>query len=544
MSEREPNRDASTHVGRIAARAIKLYSRPTVAMEIVRLTEQPQVDAQALKACIEQDPALTCKILRVVNSSLFGLTSRVADLNQALSLLGIKPLKLLVLGFSLPDALFAEVAARELRWYWTGTLTRAVAARLLSEQLWRQPGDEAFIAGLLEDLGMLVMLRELGRPYAKFLSGVIDERCGLRGLERATLGFDHVELSAILFARWQLPQKLIDAISAPRETAHLAQLPSPQGDVAKVLHLAELLSQLVGQRRMRVLPDLLAAGKTYCELSIAELTDLVRQLQPQVDQLAGVLSLELEEGRDYTRILREAHEQLGILAEEAVTGTEEPTDDSAYARLRKQTDELSSAVRSFLFGNSTTRRPAASVNRESSPVTPHGPEHPRSAPCPTNAFQNSTALIRKLASAATSCREQRHELSLLLCDARAHHDLSGPGAQDIGRQLRRALDHACATFDNDYVSLVSLADGAAAVLGNCDRSAALAAAHHAIRELSAPAGPGPSLATAVGVAYSAGVATMSVVPKNFDPAKLIEAAERCLNAARTCGISTVKSIEV
>ena len=89
----------------------------------------------------------------------------MADLNQAIGLLGIKPLKLLVLGFSLPDALFAEVAARELRWYWTNTLTRAVAARLLSEQLWHQPGDEAFIAGLLQDIGILVLMRELGAPW-------------------------------------------------------------------------------------------------------------------------------------------------------------------------------------------------------------------------------------------------------------------------------------------------------------------------------------------------------------------------------------------
>ena len=104
--------EAASQLEEIASRAITLYSRPTVAMELVRLAEEPRVDAKALKNCVAQDPALTCKILRVVNSSLFGLNRPVADLNQAIGLLGIKPLKLLVLGFSLPDALFAEVAAR------------------------------------------------------------------------------------------------------------------------------------------------------------------------------------------------------------------------------------------------------------------------------------------------------------------------------------------------------------------------------------------------------------------------------------------------
>src|SRR3954465_7361304 len=132
--------EVASQLEEIATRAITLYSRPTVAMELMRLANQPSVDANALKECVAQDPALTCKVLRVVNSSLYGLHRPVVDLNQAISLIGIKPLKLLVLGFNLPDALFAEVAARELQWYWTNTPTRAAAARLIAEQMWRQSG--------------------------------------------------------------------------------------------------------------------------------------------------------------------------------------------------------------------------------------------------------------------------------------------------------------------------------------------------------------------------------------------------------------------
>ena len=106
--------DVTSRVEQIAARAAALYSRPTVALEIVRLTSEPQVDPRVLKDLLEKDPALTCKVLRVVNSSFFGLRCEVADLNQALTVLGNKPLRLLVLGFSLPDELFAEMAAEQL----------------------------------------------------------------------------------------------------------------------------------------------------------------------------------------------------------------------------------------------------------------------------------------------------------------------------------------------------------------------------------------------------------------------------------------------
>src|ERR1044072_9650271 len=100
--------EVASQLEEIASRAIALYSRPSVALELVRLADEPRADAKALKECIAQDPALTCKVLRVVNSSLYGLNRPVADLNQAIGFLGIKPLKLLVLGFNLPASLFAE----------------------------------------------------------------------------------------------------------------------------------------------------------------------------------------------------------------------------------------------------------------------------------------------------------------------------------------------------------------------------------------------------------------------------------------------------
>ena len=113
--------DPTATLDRLVGRAEQLYSLPAVAMEVLQLTDNPQVDTRALKECIENDPALTGKILRVVNSSLFGLSREVSDLNQALALLGTKPLKLLVLGFSLPSGLYAGIEARTLGRYWRRT---------------------------------------------------------------------------------------------------------------------------------------------------------------------------------------------------------------------------------------------------------------------------------------------------------------------------------------------------------------------------------------------------------------------------------------
>ena len=341
--------DVSSRVEQIAARAAALYSRPTVALEIVRLTNEPQVDPRLLKELLEKDPALTCKVLRVVNSSFYGLRREVADLNQALTVLGNKPLRLLVLGFSLPDELFAELAAEQLKWYWRTTLTRAVAARQLATELWQEEGDEAFIAGLLQDIGILALLRELGEPYAKLLGGVMRQRSDLAALERDSLGFDHIELSAALMREWHLPQRLVDAVAAPKQVDRLVRTISVDADLARILHLAELLAQLVGQRRFSVLAELLEAGGAYHDLTKGRLAVLVEKLQPQVEQLANVMSVELAGDQNYVDVLTTAHERMSKLSEEfAGQFRQHRSEDEVYTELLHEAQELTIAMKVFL----------------------------------------------------------------------------------------------------------------------------------------------------------------------------------------------------
>ena len=108
-------------------------------------------------------------MLRVVNSSLFGLAHPVSDLNQAITLLGLKPLKLLVLGFSVPPALTTGIEVEMLQAYWKSTLTKAVIAREVAGAPAHGLGDEAFLAGLLADLGLLVLIQRLGEPFLKVI---------------------------------------------------------------------------------------------------------------------------------------------------------------------------------------------------------------------------------------------------------------------------------------------------------------------------------------------------------------------------------------
>jgi HD-like signal output (HDOD) protein len=317
----------------LARRAAHLYTLPNVAVRVLELTEQPQVDAIALRECIEKDPALTTKVLRVVNSSLFGLRRPVSNLSQALALLGTNPLKLLVLGFSLPTGLFSGIAASTLRWYWRRTLTKAVAARRLCEILGLGFADEAFVAALLQDLGMLLLIQELGAPYADLVDKARQHRCDLLALEVASLGFDHTTLTALLMADWGLPRAIIDSVawepganleagsSAGRSDVDRgAPLPGSQKGhdcVGGVVHLAEWIARVLADGRADALDRLLDMGQRDHGLKPEQISALIASLQEEVAGLAEVLSLELSEGFDYRELLAAAHARLAEAAAEA-----------------------------------------------------------------------------------------------------------------------------------------------------------------------------------------------------------------------------------
>ena len=158
--------------------------------------------------------------------------------------------------------------------------------------------------------------------------------------------------------QWHFPQRLIDAVAAPKQMDRLARTISVDADLARILHLAELLAQLVGQRRVSVLPELLEAGGAYRDLTKGRLMVLVEKLQPQVEQLAGVLSVELPGDQNYVEVLTAAHEQMASLTEElAGQLRQHRSEDEVYTELLHEAQELTVRhARRFSKANSSATR--------------------------------------------------------------------------------------------------------------------------------------------------------------------------------------------
>jgi HD-like signal output (HDOD) protein len=553
--------EPTTTLDWLAARAEQLYSLPAVAMRVLDLTRNPQVDTRALKECIENDPALAAKILRVVNSSVFALSREVADLQQALGLLGIKPLKLLVLSFSLPAGLFCDLEAHTLGWYWRRTLSKAIASREMAEHLWRMPGDEAFLAGLFQDVGVLLLLQGIGRPYARLVEASLARHLELAALESEALGFSHTALSARLLDRWKLPEPLVEAVGyralkgdgqLTRGSAAGPGTPWVQGSGAtprppalvQILHLAELIAQLLVDGQPGALHELLEAGRSYYRQLEPLLEPLVSQLDGKVAQLAEVLSLELPDGLEYRDILAEAHRRLAAVAGQAA---EELLGCVGQEAGELDEDETPDEVQDLAAAVAAVCRSAdASPKREQS-VTPPAPPAaapPRrpEAPPGTPPVIDRSHLLEPLAQAVAASRKSRRPLSLLLVKIDTAPGDKGEAANGPIPRLG-PLEAACRRVDHPQARSLAYGNaGFAILLPDCDRRHAVELGNQLVRqfhELTGAREGGPACPR-----LDLGVASVSLPPKNFSTADLLEGAARCLFGSHASGGNVVKSIEI
>ncbi len=513
-------------LGQFVADARSLYTLPAVATQVLELTNEPKVDATALKNCIEKDPALTVKLLRVVNSSLFGMSREVADLQQAISLLGVKPLKMLVLGFCLPRELFTGVEAEVLRQYWTNSLIKAVAARELSILSESGQDDEAFVCGLLQDLGMLVLIQKLNTSYIEFLQRVDQEDAELVDEEMATIGFDHAELSAKLLDYWKLPQTIVRGINRVESDADYGER---DARLRSIVDMAELLTQLLTRNRGRYLQQLIHLAEEKIGFSIDQIRGLVDLLEEKVPPLADVFSITWDQ-EAYLETVVAAHQLLSQLNEGGISENLGPTavlsDSTESAALQKSVDHYLRAV---------TPQEAREQQDEEEADTAIAPQYDEVA-----VSLDEPGLLGKVETAIGRCRRQRLSLSLLLIQIENFEDLLMVCGPQKSVRLIRELRGDLQSFCGSSLPVVMSSDSVMAVImSDCDRESAVELARDVLQESTLWQDEAP-----LSYILSVGVATLAMPPRNFPAQDLIDAAERCLYAASTAGGRVVKSIDL
>ncbi|MGI8977976.1 MAG: HDOD domain-containing protein [Pirellulaceae bacterium] len=508
----------------LAACAAQLYSLPSVAAQVLQLTGSGEVDRPALKACLENDPALTTRILKVVNSSLFGLTRKVTDLGQALALLGVKPLKMLVLGFSLPHQLVAETEKEVLTEYWRHTLLKAAGCRELSRRLFPARSEETFTAGLLQDVGELVLIQQLGPSYIRFRGQVRKELRPLREAEWLALGFDHVELSARVLTQWGMPPSFIAIVAGKHGQG---EVPPADQALIKVLDVAELMARVVeGHNAGQI--GLSAVARDELGLTAEQVQEILDVLTQRAEELARILSLELPSRADLSAA---AHARLAETSAQMLEGASE---EALLAEMTALQTQLQVAARRQL-------------TRGSPRQVVHAAERPRPTTCEAHSAQKPVSLaseqqlFSEVAAAIVRCRGDKRSLSLVLF--RVHGVLArggDAGAYPAPQLLLGGLER----WSQDRGTGLALSQNTFALLWEgCTRNDGFELARHVLR-LAQDSSHSAEGAVPSGWMLSAGLATLALPTRNFPPHEIIAAAQRCLAGALLSGGGAVKSIEI
>jgi putative nucleotidyltransferase with HDIG domain len=194
----------------LLSQVTEIGSLPQTLAAVLKVLNNPNSGADEIADVISKDVSLTSRVLRMVNSAQFGRRRRVTRVSEAVILMGINSIKVLTLSSSV----FSMVADKELfqkfniKRIWRHLIETASSARSIASEIKYRGQEEAFVAGILHDIGIIVMVIYFNEKYLEVLDKMRTGKKGLSLTEREVFGFAHEEVGGQLIENWKLPSNL------------------------------------------------------------------------------------------------------------------------------------------------------------------------------------------------------------------------------------------------------------------------------------------------------------------------------------------------
>jgi diguanylate cyclase (GGDEF)-like protein len=307
-----------------------------VAFEVLRLADDDRATLDDIGRVISRDPGLSGQMLRVANSAMYGMGGEVTSLGRAAAVLGLRTVKLLSLSFSVvtrPEE--SDATGQRL---WRHTLIKAALSRMLATAYQPRLADECFIAGLLGNMGKLVLETE---PRYVALRG---DAPWLDGAEElAMLGVTSDDVAAQVLEGWGLPELLADAI---RHTDDPHALEGPAGAIARILQVADAAARFLTASEAEG-PDALAAVKlsarTQLQLEEDDVDDFLTGAADAVDEIATMFKTDALTHMPVSELLTRAKGELARMSLDmvaALSAQETRSEELAHENERLATEAL------------------------------------------------------------------------------------------------------------------------------------------------------------------------------------------------------------
>lgn len=261
----------------------ELESFPDVYFRIREVLDSPNVSADKLAKVVSTDVGLSAKLLKLVNSPFYGFTSSIDSISRAVALVGGKELSTLALGIS-TISYFKDIPPEliNMEQFWRHSISCGVFARLLAEKQNGLQPERLFIAGLLHDVGRLIMFKKI--PYASREAMLFarENSIPLHEAEREVIGFDHTDVSRHLLAEWKFPQGLSEIINY-----HHDPMAYPNPLEPAIVNVADNIANAVSiaEGGMYVVPGMAEGAWELMGTGVGFLREAISAYDEQIDQI-------------------------------------------------------------------------------------------------------------------------------------------------------------------------------------------------------------------------------------------------------------------
>lgn len=288
-------------------RSDAIPSAPQIVTRLMEITRDNSYKQDDVIHLLSTDAGVASDVLRLANSPLFGVTRQISSLAQASNLLGIKRIRTLVMGRCMVDKLNQSRSdSIDSTYYWRRSLATSVLAARFADQVGPQLREEAFMCGLLSNVGIIVLSRALPEKYAAIAKNFSPHKHRvLPTQELDVIGVTNKQVAALVLNRWGLPKVMVEAIqhvgqdnppdNLDRDAASLVRIVSAACEVAQLFCESSSEEEIVSmcEHAMETL-----------RLDLELLNHVLGQIETDVAEFAAILKLDVVESHVYEMITK------------------------------------------------------------------------------------------------------------------------------------------------------------------------------------------------------------------------------------------------
>lgn len=304
----------------------ELPSPAGIAIRIIELCQDPNTNLGEVASVVGHDPAISAKLMRMANSPLYARQRKIENIRQAISLFGLNGTLTLALGFSVVDNGRQQGGCLDRNHFWRRSLACAISSQLLGARLEPSRKEELFLAGLLQDIGMLALEKVEPLVYEELASKTFNHD-QIISLEDKMLSSEHAEVGAWMLESWNLPEHIVLAV---RNSHRHDQT----GHFDKIIAVASVLGDIWWHDDQEVnLQQATGHARRMLDMSWDDLMQVIEDTGNQLQESAAMFDIDIE-GQIPTELIRgKAKELMSLMTINALQET---------SALKEKTDALTS----------------------------------------------------------------------------------------------------------------------------------------------------------------------------------------------------------